>query len=78
MTELVAFDNDEERSLLSEPDITVDRSWRLNFDDFQVSTDHQDKKPPRGLHDCCLGVLGNFSKQSYFSVPRIYQIYFGW
>ncbi|KAK7858259.1 metal tolerance protein 11 [Quercus suber] len=58
MTELAAFDNDEERSLLSESKITVDRSWRLNFDGFQVSTDHQDKKPPRGLHDCCLGVLG--------------------
>ncbi|XP_050250334.1 metal tolerance protein 11 [Quercus robur] len=58
MTEPVAFDNDEERSLLSEPNITVDRPWRLNFDGFQVSTDHQDKKPPRGLHDCCLGVLG--------------------
>ena len=77
MTEAVAFENDEELSLLSESNNTVDQSWRLNFDDFQVSTDYQDKKPPRGLHDCCLGVLGNFSTHSYFSAPRTYQIYFG-
>ena len=77
MTEPVAFENDEELSLLSESKITVDRSWQLNFKGVQVSTDYQDKKPPRGLHDCCLGALGNFSTQSYFSAPRTYQIYFG-
>ncbi|XP_021739620.1 metal tolerance protein 11-like isoform X1 [Chenopodium quinoa] len=35
---------------------TGDRSWRLNFDDYQVSTEHKEK-PPRKLHDC-LGVSG--------------------
>ncbi|KAJ0887587.1 putative cation efflux protein [Helianthus annuus] len=32
-----------------------DVSWRLNFDGFQLSSEHKEK-PPRGLHDC-LGVL---------------------
>lgn len=35
---------------------TGDRSWRLNFEGFQVSPEHKEK-PPRKLHDC-LGVLG--------------------
>ncbi|KAL1819318.1 hypothetical protein ACET3Z_014187 [Daucus carota] len=33
-----------------------EHSWRLNFDGFQVSSQHKEK-PPRGLQDC-LGVLG--------------------
>ncbi|KAL8159745.1 hypothetical protein V2J09_001282 [Rumex salicifolius] len=33
----------------------ADQSWRLNFDGFQLSTEHKEK--PRKLHDC-LGVLG--------------------
>ncbi|KAM1019925.1 hypothetical protein ACFX13_041984 [Malus domestica] len=47
---------DEESSLLQESSI-VDGSWRLNFDGFEVSSEHKEKKPPRGIHDC-LGVLG--------------------
>jgi len=35
-----------------------DRSWRLNFEGYQVSPQHKEK-PPRKIHDC-LGVLGNF------------------
>lgn len=35
---------------------TGDRSWRLNFDGYQLSPEHKEK-PPRKLHDC-LGVLG--------------------
>jgi cation diffusion facilitator family transporter len=58
MTEPVALENDEERSLLSQTD-NGDHSWRLNFKDLQLpNTEYQDKKPPRGLHDC-LGVLGS-------------------
>ncbi|GLT88967.1 hypothetical protein SLE2022_069730 [Rubroshorea leprosula] len=34
-----------------------DLSWRLNFNGFQLSPEHTEEKPPRGLHDC-LGVLG--------------------
>uniref|UniRef100_A0A7C9D7R7 Uncharacterized protein n=1 Tax=Opuntia streptacantha TaxID=393608 RepID=A0A7C9D7R7_OPUST len=33
-----------------------DRSWRLNFEGYQVSPQHKEK-PPRKIHDC-LGVLG--------------------
>uniref|UniRef100_A0A2N9HKR0 Uncharacterized protein n=1 Tax=Fagus sylvatica TaxID=28930 RepID=A0A2N9HKR0_FAGSY len=58
MTELVALENDEERSLLSQTD-NGEQSWRLNFKKLQLpNTEYQDKKPPRGLHDC-LGVLGS-------------------
>ncbi|TQE11095.1 hypothetical protein C1H46_003355 [Malus baccata] len=46
---------DEESSLLQESSI-VD-GWRLNFRGFEVSSEHKEKKPPRGIHDC-LGVLG--------------------
>ncbi|XP_021813809.1 metal tolerance protein 11 [Prunus avium] len=56
MVEPVTPDYDEERSLL-QGSSNVDRSWRLNFDGFQVSSEHKEKRPPRGLHDC-LGVLG--------------------
>ncbi|XP_008233556.1 PREDICTED: metal tolerance protein 11 isoform X1 [Prunus mume] len=56
MVEPVTPDCDEERSLLQESS-NVDESWRLNFDGFQVSSEHKEKRPPRGLHDC-LGVLG--------------------
>ncbi|XWS66062.1 hypothetical protein CRYUN_Cryun05aG0168100 [Craigia yunnanensis] len=55
MVEPVARESDEELSLL--PHLcNGDRSWRLNFDGFQLSPEHKDKKPPRSLHDC-LGVL---------------------
>ncbi|XP_009335907.2 metal tolerance protein 11 [Pyrus x bretschneideri] len=56
MVEPVTPDYDEESSLLQGSSI-VDRSWRLNFDGFEVSSEHKEKKPPRGIHDC-LGVLG--------------------
>lgn len=56
MVEPVARESDEETSLLAQQG-NVDRSWRLNFDGFQVSPERTEKKPPRGLHDC-LGVLG--------------------
>ncbi|KAF3433776.1 hypothetical protein FNV43_RR24879 [Rhamnella rubrinervis] len=49
-------ENDEERLLLQQSN-SGDRSWRLNFDGFQLSQEHTEKKPPRGLHDC-YGVLG--------------------
>ncbi|KAK2987794.1 hypothetical protein RJ640_030684 [Escallonia rubra] len=48
-------DGSEERLLLAGT-AACDGSWRLNFDGFQLSTEHKEK-PPRGLHDC-LGVLG--------------------
>ncbi|GLT66915.1 hypothetical protein SLA2020_392550 [Shorea laevis] len=62
-------DGDEELSLLSlqgngEEELLQpteqgkgDSSWRLNFDGFQFSPEHTEKKPPRSLHDC-LGALG--------------------
>ncbi|GMH11732.1 hypothetical protein Nepgr_013573 [Nepenthes gracilis] len=56
------FDQDgsEERLLWAEGeqqiDIGGDRSWRLNFDGFQLSPVRKDMTP-RKLHDC-LGVLG--------------------
>ncbi|KAL4289777.1 hypothetical protein GQ457_14G023140 [Hibiscus cannabinus] len=56
MVETVARESDEELVLLPHQG-NVDRSWRLNFDDFQLSPEHKDKKPPRSLHDY-LGVLG--------------------
>ncbi|KAK0592701.1 hypothetical protein LWI29_023889 [Acer saccharum] len=56
MVEPVVRENEEELSLLPLHN-NGDRSWRLNFDGFQLSPDHAEKKPPRGLHDC-LGVLG--------------------
>ncbi|KAM2648084.1 hypothetical protein TB1_001253 [Malus domestica] len=56
MVEPVTPDYDEERSLLQESSI-VEGSWRLNFDGFQVSPEHKEKKHPRGIHDC-LGVFG--------------------
>ncbi|XP_021910275.1 metal tolerance protein 11 isoform X1 [Carica papaya] len=55
MVEPVRNEKDEELSLLGER-CNGDRSWRLNFDGYQLSTEHKEK-PPRGLHDC-LGVLG--------------------
>ncbi|XVE99467.1 hypothetical protein REPUB_Repub03eG0200700 [Reevesia pubescens] len=57
MVETVAArESDEELSLLPHQN-NGDQSWRLNFDSFQLSPEHKDKKPPRSLHDC-LGVLG--------------------
>ncbi|CAH2058724.1 unnamed protein product [Thlaspi arvense] len=50
-------DGDEGISLL-EFHGNGDRSWQLNFDDFQVSPEHKEKKPPSKLHNC-LGCLGN-------------------
>lgn len=58
--------NEEELSLLSLNN-NGDGSWRLNFDGYQLSAGHKEKKPPRGLHDC-LGVLGNLTKFSLFCV----------
>ncbi|MBA0696968.1 hypothetical protein Goari_003485 [Gossypium aridum] len=57
MVDAVARESDEELALLPHQN-NGDRSWRLNFDGFQLSPEHKDvKKPPRSLHDC-LGVLG--------------------
>ncbi|XVE69078.1 hypothetical protein DITRI_Ditri09bG0121000 [Diplodiscus trichospermus] len=56
MAETVARNSDEELSLLPLQS-NGDKSWRLNFDGFQLSPEHKDRKPPRNLHDC-LGVLG--------------------
>ncbi|KAK6234135.1 hypothetical protein QUC31_006541 [Theobroma cacao] len=56
MEEPEARESDEELCLLSHQS-NGDRSWRLNFDGFQLSPEHKDKKPPRSLHDC-LGVSG--------------------
>ncbi|EEF28723.1 metal tolerance protein 11 isoform X1 [Ricinus communis] len=55
MVHPVAFQNDEELSLLSINN-NGDQSWRLNFDGYQLSTEHKEKKQPSSLHDC-LGVL---------------------
>nr|GMC98237.1 metal tolerance protein 11 isoform X1 [Ipomoea batatas] len=59
MVEAVNIDFDdhgasEEQLLLSDTN-TADRSWRLNFDGFQLSSE-QKEKPCRGIHSC-LGVL---------------------
>lgn len=48
--------HEEELSLLQQPS-NGDRSWRLNFESIQLSSEHKEKKPPRGIHDC-YGVLG--------------------
>ncbi|KAF9674794.1 hypothetical protein SADUNF_Sadunf10G0164000 [Salix dunnii] len=56
MVEPVNNENEEELSLLS-PNRNGDESWRLNFDCYQLSPEHKEKKPPRGIHDC-YGVLG--------------------
>ncbi|CAK9176528.1 unnamed protein product [Ilex paraguariensis] len=59
MVEPVTLDGDHggsEEELLFPETSTGDRSWRLNFEGFQLSTEHKEK-PPRGLHDC-LGVFG--------------------
>ncbi|KAJ6432727.1 hypothetical protein OIU84_019884 [Salix udensis] len=55
MVEPVNNENEEELSLLS-PNRNGDGSWRLNFDCYQLSPEHKEKKPPRGIHDC-YGVL---------------------
>ncbi|CAK9315174.1 unnamed protein product [Citrullus colocynthis] len=52
---VVSTENDEESSLLLDS-TAGDVSWRLNFDGFQLSPEHKEKKPSRPLHDC-LGVL---------------------
>ncbi|XP_011016554.1 PREDICTED: metal tolerance protein 11-like [Populus euphratica] len=56
MLEPVNNENEEELSLLS-PNRNGDGSWRLNFNCYQLSPEHKEKKPPRGIHDC-YGVLG--------------------
>eukprot|EP00262_Sarcandra_glabra_P007432 TRINITY_DN20239_c0_g1_i1.p1 TRINITY_DN20239_c0_g1~~TRINITY_DN20239_c0_g1_i1.p1 ORF type:complete len:396 (-),score=56.43 TRINITY_DN20239_c0_g1_i1:344-1531(-) len=48
-------DSDSSELLLRETG-DGERSWRLNFDGFQRSEPKE--KPPRGLQDCYLGVLG--------------------
>ncbi|KAK9913395.1 hypothetical protein M0R45_037213 [Rubus argutus] len=55
MVEPVTPDYEEERALLRDSG-NLDGSWRLNFDSFQLSSEHKEK-PPRGFHDC-LGVKG--------------------
>lgn len=55
MMEPVTRENDEELSLLP-LNSNGDQSWRLNFDGYQLSTEHTEKRPTPGLHDC-LGVL---------------------
>ncbi|KAJ1443121.1 metal tolerance protein 11 isoform X1 [Sesbania bispinosa] len=57
MVETLELQSDEQRSLLSDSN-NGDRSWRLNFQGFQLSSEHAEKKvkPPRGIHDC-YGVL---------------------
>ncbi|XP_022765230.1 metal tolerance protein 11-like [Durio zibethinus] len=55
MVDTGACESEEELSLLPHQN-NGDRSWRLNFDGFQLSPEHKDKKPLRS-HDC-LGVLG--------------------
>ncbi|KAI4382850.1 hypothetical protein MLD38_008759 [Melastoma candidum] len=55
MVEPVAMD-DERLPLTSAPN--GDLSWRLNFDGYQLSPDLPSKKPSKGCHDYCLGVLG--------------------
>ncbi|KAJ7975871.1 Metal tolerance protein [Quillaja saponaria] len=60
MVEPVTFENDEERLLLAQTN-NGDQSWRLNFEAFQLSSEHKEKKSPRGLHDC-LGVLDNVAE----------------
>ncbi|QHO37839.1 metal tolerance protein 11 isoform X3 [Arachis hypogaea] len=59
MVETLEVQSDEQRSLLSPDSNNGDRSWRLNFEGFQMSSPHADKqvKPSRGIHDC-YGVLG--------------------
>lgn len=55
---MVRPDGDEEGILLLEFHGNGDRSWQLNFDDFQVSPEHKEKKSPSKLPNC-LGCLGN-------------------
>ncbi|XP_034928771.1 metal tolerance protein 11 [Populus alba] len=56
MLEAVNNENEEELTLLS-PNRNGDGSWRLNLNCYQLSPEHKEKKPPRGIHDC-YGVLG--------------------
>lgn len=61
MVEPLTFEcdhGDTEEQLLILETGNADRSWRLNFDGFELSSEHKEK-PPRGLQDC-LGVLGKF------------------
>ncbi|KAG6760280.1 hypothetical protein POTOM_036788 [Populus tomentosa] len=55
MLEAVNNENEEELTLLS-PNRNGDGSWRLNLNCYQLSPEHKEKKPPRGIHDC-YGVL---------------------
>ncbi|WZZ48795.1 hypothetical protein YC2023_048902 [Brassica napus] len=57
LTEVMARPDGEEGILLLEFHGNGDRSWQLNFDDFQVSPEHKEKKSPSKLHNC-LGCLG--------------------
>ncbi|CAL0308308.1 unnamed protein product [Lupinus luteus] len=58
MVETVEVENDEQRLLLSEAN-NGDRSWRLNFEGFQLCSEQKTKKvkSSSGIHDC-YGVLG--------------------
>ncbi|CAI0411463.1 unnamed protein product [Linum tenue] len=48
--------HDEEFTLLRVDSNGVDHSWRLNFDGYQLSPEHKEKKQPRGIQDCCPGM----------------------
>ncbi|KAM5556245.1 metal tolerance protein 11 [Rosa sericea] len=56
MASSVTSDHEEEQSLLRDSG-NVDGSWRLNFESFQVSSEHKEKPPRAAFHDC-LGVKG--------------------
>ncbi|XP_065870241.1 metal tolerance protein 11 isoform X2 [Euphorbia lathyris] len=56
--------NNEELSLLP-LNSNVDRSWRLNFEGYQLSTERKGKTPPSGIPDC-LGGLGPDDVAEYY------------
>ncbi|KAL0666304.1 hypothetical protein Bca4012_029008 [Brassica carinata] len=56
LSQVMARPDGEEGILLLEFHGNGDRSWQLNFDDFQVSPEHKEKKSPSKLHNC-LGCL---------------------
>ncbi|WCJ19514.1 Cation efflux family protein [Euphorbia peplus] len=57
--------NNEELSLLPLTS-NVDRSWRLNFDGYRISTEHKGKPPPPcGIPDC-LGGFGPDDVAEYY------------
>jgi hypothetical protein len=51
----------------------AEKSWRLNFDGFRPPEVQQERRPPRGLHHHCLGVLCTISLQ--LAVARLLPLY---